>query len=75
MVNTIKALWEHSCTLWIHRNEFIHGKDETTKWENLKRNLKWLWTRHSNMTKTMFQPSLEPYLQWEQTMSSNDEWK
>jgi hypothetical protein len=36
MVDTIKAPWEHSCTLWILRNEFIHGKDEATKWEKLK---------------------------------------
>jgi hypothetical protein len=31
MVNTIKALWEHSCSLWMSRNEFVHGKDEAMK--------------------------------------------
>jgi arginine utilization protein RocB len=39
MVNTIKALWEHSCSLWISRNEFVHGKDEATKREKLKKKL------------------------------------
>jgi hypothetical protein len=28
MVNTIKALWEHSCTLWICWNEFVHEMGE-----------------------------------------------
>jgi hypothetical protein len=37
MVNTIKALWEHSCSLWTSRNEFVHGKDEATKCMILKK--------------------------------------
>jgi hypothetical protein len=26
MVNTIKAIWELSCNLWIRQNEFVHRK-------------------------------------------------
>jgi hypothetical protein len=36
MVNTIKAIWELTCNLWIRRNEFIHGKNEATKCAKLK---------------------------------------
>jgi hypothetical protein len=32
-VNTIKALWEHSCSLWNSQNKFVHGKDEKSKRE------------------------------------------
>jgi hypothetical protein len=39
MVNTIKALWEHSCSLWNSRNEFVHGKDKKSKQEKLKKQL------------------------------------
>jgi hypothetical protein len=39
MVNTIKVLWEHSCSLWMSRNEFIHGKDEAMKHAKLKKQL------------------------------------
>jgi hypothetical protein len=39
MVNTIKALWEHSCSLWTSRIEFVHGKDEVTKRAKLKKKL------------------------------------
>jgi hypothetical protein len=37
MVNTIKAIRELSCNLWIRRNEIVHGKDEeATKRAKLK---------------------------------------
>jgi hypothetical protein len=39
MVNTIKALWEHSCSLWTSWNEFVHGKDEAMKCTKLKKKL------------------------------------
>jgi hypothetical protein len=39
MVNTIKALWEHSCSLWMSRNEFVHGKDEKSKKEKQRKQL------------------------------------
>jgi hypothetical protein len=73
MVNTIKALWEHSCSLWTSRNEFVHGKDEKSKREKQRNNWKRLWIRHSNTTKTMSQPTLGPYSQRERTMSRNNE--
>jgi hypothetical protein len=39
MVNTIKVLWEHSCSLWMSRNKFVHGKDEVMICAKLKKKL------------------------------------
>jgi hypothetical protein len=49
------------------------GRMKNQKERNRGSNWKRLWIRHLNMTKTMSQPTLGPYLQREQTMSRNNE--
>jgi hypothetical protein len=69
-----------SIKLWNRKNglaemNLFTAKTKRQNVQNLRKSWKRLWTRHSHKTKTMSKPTLGPYLQQEQIMPSNDEWR